>query len=191
MRELSLHILDVVENAIKAGASEVWVSIAEKPELDKIEITVDDNGKGLEVSRDVATDPFYTTKTGKRTGLGLSLFKSGVERAGGTLSLGRSVLGGLCVSATMRISHVDRSPLGDLAGTLSSVVVTNPHLELRCRLRVREEEIEVVVSELKRGRSLRGRSLKGRSLDPKSSIALAAAVYEEIKKGIRMLDVIQ
>jgi anti-sigma regulatory factor (Ser/Thr protein kinase) len=175
LRELSLHILDIVENSIKAGASEVWVSISEKPELDKIEITVDDNGKGLEVVRDVATDPFYTTKTGKRTGLGLSLFKSGVERADGTLSLERSVLGGLCVSATMRISHVDRSPLGDLAGTLSSVVVTNPHLKLRCRLRVREQEIEVVPSEL----------------NPKSSITLAAAVNEEIKRGIRMLNVIQ
>ena len=142
MREISLHILDLVENAIKAEATLIWVSIIQRHSQDMLVITIEDNGKGLAVSGDVATDPFYTTKTGKRTGLGLSLFKSGVERAGGTLALERSTLGGLRVCAKMMINHIDRSPLGDIAGTLSSVVITNPHLEFRYRFVVNDQELK-------------------------------------------------
>jgi signal transduction histidine kinase len=66
LRELSLHILDLIENAIKAGASVVRVSILQIHGHDIIEVLVEDNGKGLEVPHDVATDPFYTTNARKK-----------------------------------------------------------------------------------------------------------------------------
>lgn len=79
-------------------------------------------------------DPFYTTKTGKRTGLGLSLFRASTELAGGSLTLGQSPLGGLAVEAAMQLRHVDRLPLGDLAATFFSAACTNPDVDFWCRL---------------------------------------------------------
>jgi hypothetical protein len=181
LRELSLHILDLIENAIKAGASVVRVSILQIHGRDIIEVLVEDNGKGLEVPFNVATDPFYTTNARKKTGLGLSLFKGGVERSGGSMALATSTMGGLSVRATMPMAHVDRSPLGDLAGTLSSVVCTNPGIELVCRLRVDGREVEVVRSKVGRDRGL----------EIENSIAVARAYYEKIQEGMKKLDVTQ
>jgi len=148
MRDLSLHILDLIENSIRAGASIVSVTIAGNLQEDKLEITVEDNGPGINASFDAITDPFYTTKEGKRTGLGLSLLRAAAERAGGELTMRKSELGGVAVKATMALGHVDRCPLGDLATTLSSVVCTNPELDLRCRFCVGDREYIVLVPEV-------------------------------------------
>lgn len=134
MRELSLHILDVIENAIRADASVISVTVSEKPKEDALEIVVEDNGPGFSAPPEQVLDPFYTTKKGKRTGLGLSLFQAAAEQAGGSLTIGKSPLGGAAVKAVMQLNHIDRQPMGDLAATLSSVVCTNPHLDLRCRI---------------------------------------------------------
>ncbi len=135
MRELSLHILDLIENSVRAGASVIAVSIAALPESDMLRIAVEDNGPGLEIPYEKATDPFYTTKAGKRTGLGLSLMRGAAERAGGRMMLGRSELGGLAVTAELGLLHVDRAPIGDLAGTLSSLACTNPDIDFRFAFR--------------------------------------------------------
>ena len=140
LRELSLHIQDLIENSVRAGATLVAVSVEEQPELDTLRIAVEDNGPGLGVPPDKATDPFFTTKQGKRTGLGLALFRSQIEQAGGEMLLDRSLLGGTAVRARVSLSHVDRSPLGDLAATLSGWVATNPELELRLHLRAGRHE---------------------------------------------------
>jgi len=147
LRDLSLHILDLIENSIRAGASIITVFIKIKESEDLLEIVVEDNGHGLSVPSDKATDPFYTTKLGKRTGLGLSMFREAVERAGGTLILGRSSLGGLMVRGKMKLNHIDRSPLGDIAGTLSSIVCTNSNLDLRFNIETNGMEHTVKVSD--------------------------------------------
>lgn len=148
MRELSLHILDLLENSVQAGASVIAVAIIQQPERDFLMITIDDNGPGLSVSPDVALDPFYTTKHGKKTGLGLSLFKFRAEQAGGDLTLEKSALGGLAVHITMQLRHVDRSPLGDFAATCASIVCTNPEVDVRCVLRNAEREWNVSVADI-------------------------------------------
>jgi anti-sigma regulatory factor (Ser/Thr protein kinase) len=148
LRDLSLHILDLIENAIRAEATMITVTVSVHPEEDRLEIIVEDNGHGLSVPPEIAMDPFYTTKRGKRTGLGLSLFQSSVEKAGGALTLIKSALGGLCVHAVMQLSHVDRCPMGDLAATLSSVVCMNANIDLRCRLSVRDNICTVTVSDV-------------------------------------------
>jgi len=140
MRDLSLHILDLIENSIRAQATVVQVTIVENRAQDVLQVLIEDNGPGLSVPADVATNPFYTTKSGKRIGLGLSLLRAASEQAGGHLILAQSRLGGLAVKATMRLSHVDRTPLGDLAATFSSVVCTNPGLDLCVRLCLDDQE---------------------------------------------------
>ncbi len=82
-----------------------------------------------------ALDPFFTTKADKKTGLGLSLFRQAAESAGGGLSMGRSdELGGVAVRAWMRLRDVDRPPLGDVAASIATMVVTNPEIEFRVDL---------------------------------------------------------
>jgi len=143
LRELSLHVLDLVENSVRAGAGVVLVAVEEQPDRDLLAISVEDDGPGLAVDPEQALDPFYTTKEGKRTGLGLSLFRQQVELAGGGVELGRSQLGGLAVRARLVLGHVDRYPLGDLAGTLAGVVAANPGIEVRARLAHGGREVTV------------------------------------------------
>jgi hypothetical protein len=133
VRDLSLHILDLVENSIRAGASAVAVTIDADRSRDVLRIVVEDNGPGFPTAASQVVDPFFTTK-GKKTGLGLSLFAATAERAGGQMVLGASPLGGAIVAATMALSHVDRPPMGDLAATIASVACTNPQLDLRVTL---------------------------------------------------------
>ena len=174
MDELALHVLDVIENSVRANASIIVVTVEEKLEENLLEISVEDNGPGLPVSPEAALDPFYTTKSGKRTGLGLSLFRAAAEQAGGTLTVERSVLGGVVVKAVMLLNSIDRSPLGDLATTLSSVVCTNPHLDLRCRLITNGSVCEVRVSEV------------AQELDAhdRHGLAVARKMSEKIRKGL-------
>jgi len=179
LRELSLHVLDLVENAIRAGAAVIAVSVEEDPEGDTLTLAVEDDGPGLPVPAHVATDPFYTTKEGKKTGLGLSLLKFRTEQAGGCFSLGKAALGGLSVRAAMPLSGVDRSPLGDLAATLASVVCTNPEVELRARLRVADKEWTVSSAEVARRLPVGSRS----------DIVVAREVRQRIAEGLAALHV--
>jgi hypothetical protein len=181
LRELSLHILDLMENAIQAGASIIAVTITEDRHRDLMEILVEDNGPGLSVPFEVALDPFYTTKAGKKSGLGLSLWRFRVEQAGGTLTLSTSELGGLAVKANMQLDHIDRSPLGDLATTFSSLICTNPDFDLLCRLRVDDQEWFVSVSEITR------------QLPPekRNDLTIAGKVYQQIHKGLEVLEIVE
>lgn len=174
MRELSLHILDVIENSIRAGASIISVSIMEDSGDDLLEIEVDDNGSGLNLPVEDALDPFHTTKDGKRTGLGLSLFKAAAEQAEGGLTIEKSELGGVSVKVSMRLSHIDRRPLGDLAATLSSVVCTNPDLDLWCRFSSGGSECLVRVSDVARELQVTERC----------GLAIARRVSEKIRNGL-------
>jgi len=109
LREIALHILDLIENSIRAGATVISVAVEEEPDQDLLLLSVEDNGPGLGVSGETAADPFFTTKGGKKTGLGLSMLKFRAEQAGGSFRLESSSLGGLAVRAAMPLSHVDRS----------------------------------------------------------------------------------
>lgn len=173
MRELSLHILDLIENSVRAGATVVSVSITENQELDFLKIVVEDNGPGLSVPPGMATDPFYTTKSGAPTGLGLNLFQAAAKRAGGKLKLGTSKLGGLAVDVVMQLNHIDRSPLGDFAATISSVACTNPGIEIRCHISTGEEERMMRTSDV----------VERLPLDNTPIFEAARAISKEIRKA--------
>ena len=135
MHDLSLYLLDILENSVRAGATVIATAIVADRERDELSILVEDDGPGLPVEPEQALDPFFTTKANKKTGLGLSLFRQAAEAAGGGLSVGRSdELGGVSVRAWMRLGDVDRPPLGDVAASIATMVVTNPEIEFRVDL---------------------------------------------------------
>jgi len=119
MREISLHILDIVQNSIVAGASLICVSIYESTDKDEFTVTITDNGKGMskELVKNVI-DPFTTSRTTRKVGLGIPLFKTAAELTGGSFKID-SVLGeGTVVTASFVRSSIDRQPLGDIEGTM-------------------------------------------------------------------------
>lgn len=205
MRELALHALDLVENAVRAGATIVAVEVAEDLVGDLLSLVVEDDGPGLAISQAQATDPFCTTKAAKPLreqagergrddfGLGLSLLAFRCEQADGKLVLGPSELGGLAVRATFRFSHVDRSPLGDLAATLSGVVATNPGLELRVRLRCGDRERRLCSTDAAQGlvAARPGRPGDGMpaTIVDANTLAVARRILEQIKEGLQALQI--
>lgn len=127
MTELSLHVLDVVENSTKAGASLVTVGVLISSETDRLTITIDDNGCGMtaeQVAR--VTDPFYTTRTTRKVGLGVPFFKMAAEATGGAFSITSAPGVGTKVLAEFVLSHIDRMPLGDMTATMHQLIVMHP-----------------------------------------------------------------
>ena len=136
MHDLSLYLLEVLENSTRAGATRVDIDLVIDHAKDELRLAVDDNGHGLTATPEQTLDPFYTTKPGKKTGLGLSLLKADAQLAGGDLTIGRSpTLGGARVETFMQLRNVDRPPLGDIATTIIVTTVTNPDVEFTVSLR--------------------------------------------------------
>ncbi len=130
MRELSLHILDIVQNSTRARASEVQIMIEICTERDELSITIEDNGEGMskQMTQDVL-DPFVTTRTTRRVGLGLPLFKDAAERAEGGFILKSEEGKGTVVTASFKLSHIDRTPMGDLISTMITLIQGNPDVD--------------------------------------------------------------
>jgi anti-sigma regulatory factor (Ser/Thr protein kinase) len=119
MRELSLHILDLLENALEAEATRVEVRIDEDLAADQMSISVRDNGRGMDQeTANRALDPFFTTRTTRHVGLGLPLLAAAAQRCEGRVQLESVPEQGTMVTATFRYSHLDRAPLGNVADTL-------------------------------------------------------------------------
>ena len=125
MKELSLHILDIVQNSLSAKATLVKIEISESESADKMRIRIEDNGTGMDPALlQRVTDPFATTRTTRKVGLGIPLFKLAAEQAGGTLKITSKLGVGTVVAVEMLRGHIDRSPIGDMAGTLSGLIST-------------------------------------------------------------------
>lgn len=121
MRELSLHILDIVENSVKANASLIEVDIEISGEF--IVITVKDNGKGMDKEfLNSVIDPFTTTRTTRKVGLGIPLMKMAAENAGGSFSIESEKGVGTTLRASFLINHIDRVPLGDITETIVTLI---------------------------------------------------------------------
>ncbi|MCK7477036.1 MAG: ATP-binding protein [Candidatus Moduliflexus flocculans] len=131
MEDLSLHILDIVENAVAAGAARVLVAVNENAARDVLTIRITDNGRGMSrEERARAFDPFFTTGR-KRTGLGLPLLSHTAEACGGRVSLETAPGRGTRVVARFRLGHVDRPPLTRMAGTMMALFFGHPEVDLR------------------------------------------------------------
>jgi hypothetical protein len=130
MKELSLNILDIVQNSIRAKANEISVEINESAVNDLYQIVIKDNGTGIppEILKDV-TDPFVTTRTRRRMGLGLSLLRYHAELTGGRLTIYSTTGAGTEVNAVFSYKHIDRQPLGDIVGVLIILMAGNQEID--------------------------------------------------------------
>jgi hypothetical protein len=131
MKELSLNILDIVQNSLRAGAGKISIEIKESSVTDMYRITVTDNGSGIPVEiLGKVTDPFVTTRTKRKMGLGLPLLKYHSELTGGGLSIESEPGKGTRVMASLSLKHFDRQPLGDITGVLILLLASNPAIDL-------------------------------------------------------------
>ena len=131
MEDLSLHILDIVENAITAKAKKIDVLIREELSEDRLVIEIIDDGIGMdEKVREKATDPFFTTRTSRKVGLGLSLMAQAAREAGGMFRIESELGKGTKVTATFQHSHIDRKPLGSMIETMTTLLLGNPELDI-------------------------------------------------------------
>ena len=119
MRELSLHILDLAQNSLTAGASRLDIIVEIDHKKDLVAITLSDDGKGMAPDfLKTVTSPFTTTRTTRKVGLGIPMFKENAELTGGTFSIESTVGVGTKMRAGFVLSSIDRPPLGDLAATM-------------------------------------------------------------------------
>ncbi|MHC4259530.1 MAG: ATP-binding protein [Planctomycetota bacterium] len=127
MEDLSLHILDIAENAIRAGGKKIMIRLLEDQDNDRLTLSVVDDGKG--VDKDTVgkiMDPFFTTKDDKDVGLGLALLSQAAQQAGGEFSVDSEEGKGTRVTAVFRLSHPDMKPIGDISATMAALVTGNP-----------------------------------------------------------------
>jgi signal transduction histidine kinase len=130
MEDLSLHILDIVENSIAAMAKRIEIRIDEDLTKDLVTIEIKDDGNGMdEWTLKKALDPFFTTRTTRRVGLGLSLLAQAAKDSEGTFDLSSSPGKGTTVNATFRLSHPDCKPMGDIVQTMQVLVTAHPGID--------------------------------------------------------------
>jgi signal transduction histidine kinase len=129
MEDLSLHILDIVENSLRAKATSVVIRLTENPTSDTLVLEIIDDGEGMdEEAVHSSLDPFYTTKSGKKVGLGLPFLAQSAEEAGGSMRVESAIGEGTRIMATFTRSHIDRKPLGNLEETLRTLKATHPEV---------------------------------------------------------------
>ena len=128
MKELSLNILDVAKNSVTAGATKIDILVEEMPT--RLTITITDNGCGMTpefVSR--VTDPFTTTRTTRKVGMGLPLMKMEAQMSGGDLSIESQVGKGTCVTSWFDPGNIDMPPLGDLISSITTLIQGSPNID--------------------------------------------------------------
>ncbi|MBN1874874.1 MAG: sensor histidine kinase [Anaerolineae bacterium] len=147
-RELAQHILDIVENSVNAGATQVYISIDEN--LDRLSITIQDNGRGMnsEMVKRV-TDPWVTTRTTRKVGLGIPFFKQTAEMTNGSFKIESTPGVGTLIAATFQHSHIDRPPLGDITGTLLCIIVGYPRVDIIYRHQINEHTFSLDTREIR------------------------------------------
>ena len=130
MEDLSLHLLDIVENSTTAGATLVEIRIVEEEAAGRLTMTVKDNGTGMDdKARDAARDPFMTTRSTRRVGLGIPFLEQAARETGGGLVIDSEPGKGTTITATFGLGHIDRKPLGDIAATVITLVMGNPRTD--------------------------------------------------------------
>lgn len=130
MQELSLNVLDIAQNSVVANASLISIDIIISTKQKFMAITISDNGKGMSVETITrVSDPFYTTRTTRNVGLGIPFFKQAAEQTGGSLTIESEIGKGTKISACFKLGHIDLVPLGDMSGTITSLVQCNPNID--------------------------------------------------------------
>ena len=150
MRELSLNILAIAQNSLSAGAGLVTLTVDEDSGADSLTLRVEDDGRGMDADTlQRVRDPFYTTRTTRKVGMGIPLFRMAAEMTGGSLDIVSEPGKGTAVTASFSLSHIDRMPLGDMAGTVTALIRLNPGVDFVYRHTVDGRSFEMDTRELR------------------------------------------
>lgn len=148
MEELSLHILDIAQNSISAGAACVYISVVYEDEL--VIITITDDGCGMDDETVCSIlDPFATSRTTRKVGLGIPLLKEGCERTGGSFSITSKKGEGTKVIAAYKRGSFDRPPLGNIGQTMAVLICCNTRVEFEFVCKVNKQEYTLTTREMK------------------------------------------
>lgn len=150
MRDLSLHLLDIIQNSLAAEADKISIGITANRAKNRLSLLVLDNGKGMreKVVRQ-AVDPFFTTRKTRQVGLGLPLLNMNSRQAGGRLLI-KSVTGrGTLVAAVFQIEHPDRPPLGDIGETITASILAGPETDYKIVLKNKNNKMRISTEEIK------------------------------------------
>ena len=150
MRELSLNVLDIAQNSIAAAATQIQMEVVERTDAHTLTIGIYDNGCGMtdEQVKSVL-DPFYTTRTTRKVGMGVPLFKMAAEQTGGTLTVSTRVGIGTNIKAVFHTDSVDFTPLGDMASTVTTLVSMNTEIQFLYRHKVDKKEFVFDTAEIR------------------------------------------
>jgi hypothetical protein len=129
MREIALHLLDVAENSVTANAKNITLTVCEDLQGDRLTVSVVDDGKGMSAEMVASVvDPFVTSRTTRKVGLGIPFFKAAAEACNGSLIINSEIGKGTRLDVEFQHSHIDRMPLGDLSSTMLTLFVAYPQI---------------------------------------------------------------
>lgn len=150
MNNLSMHILDIVQNSISAKATLIEICINENLEANIFNLLIKDNGNGMDSDfLEQVTDPYTTTRTTRKVGMGIPLLKQSAEQSGGYIKVNSEKQIGTTIQATFKHDHIDRPPLGDCAGTIVLLVAANPDIDFKYVHSVNNKKYEFDTCEVK------------------------------------------
>ena len=159
MKDLSMHIMDILQNSTRAGATEVTLEVLEDAAADTLTIRFIDNGCGMDAETvQKVINPFFTTRTTRKVGLGLPLLKQNTEQTGGSLDIQSEKGKGTTVTAVFGRSHLDRPPMGDLAGTI--VLTASAYPDIRFIFHYHNGETDYVFDTVEVNEALNGISIQ-------------------------------
>ena len=172
-----MHMMDIVQNSIRAGASNVEITFIENKTDSSLTFSVKDNGTGMteETVRKIS-DPFFTSRTTRKVGLGVPFLKMTCEQTGGSLTIQSELNKGTEITAVYRTDHPDCLPLGDLAGYLVLLLIANPKMDIKFTYRLGDEKFEISARELAEN-----------GIDDLNSAGMSAAVKEYINENLKEL----
>lgn len=131
MKELALYILDLSQNSIRAGAKNIFIEINIDTSKDMLKISIEDDGRGMnEKFLKKVTDPFITTRKERKVGLGIPLFKELVQLCGGNFEIFSEEGKGTKIIGTFKLSSIDLIPIGDMASTIVSLILSAPEIDI-------------------------------------------------------------
>ncbi|NLL04718.1 MAG: sensor histidine kinase [Clostridiaceae bacterium] len=150
MKDLSLHLMDIVQNSISAKADKVCVFLTADNEADLLTMIITDNGEGIEehLLKDI-TSPFTTTRKTRKVGMGISLLMASSNMAGGDLKIYSKRFEGTTLEASFKISHIDRLPLGDIAETMVTLIMSSPDIEFELSVSNKKDCFKFTTMEVK------------------------------------------
>jgi anti-sigma regulatory factor (Ser/Thr protein kinase) len=141
LKELSLHILDIAENSVQANAKNVMIKVEENTNKDILRFEVKDNGKGMNaVQLAQATNPFYTSRTTRKVGLGIPFLKEAAEACNGSIKINSKEGIGTTIQVEFQRNHIDRMPIGDLENTFLNLLIGYPDIHWIFQYKFDEKE---------------------------------------------------